>query len=161
VQNNYDIEQPGYGRRHPDVGGETLCASLPGMRIYPVTHPFDFRYLPQNSRIEVKYRSHPNQVHSAGGTTLQFSWNHIRDRKFDWLLLTGENKGQWNLWLLPASIHEHFMSKTNGGQITCTVNGVNKPREKALEFLWFRVTREGLYADCLNGSLGSTWANRI
>jgi len=155
VQNDYDIEQPRSRCRQPLNPGEELCAGLPGMRISLGTLPWDFRYLPENLYIEVKYRSHPNEVPSAGGATHQFIWGDIGSRHFNWLLLMDEYKYLPYFFLLKDWEARHFMTPTRGGQITWTVDGVRKSRAKSLEFYRCRVSYNTLLENCRNGTLGS------
>jgi hypothetical protein len=126
------------------------------MRIRCGADRYDFDYLPENLKVEVKWRSHPNRVTSPGGVTHQFMWPYIDNHDFDFLLLVGEHQYVTYLWLVRTDdAHRIFYDHSARGSISCTVGGVRKPRFKAAEFALCRISREHLYENCRNGTLST------
>jgi hypothetical protein len=119
------------------------------MRIRWGADPYDFDYLPEKLKVEVKWRSRPNPVRSLGGVTHQFSWHDIDNRDFDFLLLVGEHQYVTYLWLVRTDdAHGIFYNHSARGTISCTAGGVRNPRLKAAEFSKCRIGREYLYENC-------------
>ena len=141
---------------------EDLIGTLPGMKKSWHKAPFDFTFLPQNEKIEVKHSGprcipHPRAslftVFTGRGFSVQFAWTNIARREFQWLLLSGEDENRLYFWLLDEGSARWLMTKSSGGTITFILKNAVRRTPKAAHLNLHRITLDQLREHCEKGNL--------